>query len=500
MIAYARLRSLGLVLSVTLAASAVPPPAATAMASGPEQDLLDFCVDNPDSCAISVQAIDESWERHLNPDRPQVLASTMKTLMLLAYAQAVVDGVIDPDDTIDRDEWARYLTLDGGALRTSWEDLGRPTDVSWGDLARMMILHSDNATPDLLLAELGTKRVTAARKLFRGFHDIPAAISSMFGLWFNGNGVAGTGNRIADEYGSFGAKGYQRELDGMLRSFKTNAAVETNRSSLCVRPPWEGGGACAPPGGTTTRDAQLRLMEAHFTRSTTRTYAGLMSRLLQGTLLDADVEAVVRPILEQWLVVFPTLSPAFNRYGLKGGSLATATGTEVLTWAHYMRTGTGQRYVVVVFLQGLSATRNPPDAAAVNAFAQQFALTAAFRNTVKATLDADDPRPEVIGQILKLKGKGKVTLRARAENTGPNATGDFVARLYVSDDNILDDGDTLLATARIKSLKANGGKNFTLKGVVAGGAPGKYALLNVDDDDDMAEQDEDNNLLWERIR
>ncbi len=485
-----------LILATVLALVLLPP---LPPAAADESDLLDFCVANPDNCAISVHAIDEGWEAHLNPDRPQVLASTFKTLVLMAYGQAVADGAIDPDDTIDREEWARFLTLDGFALRTSWEDLGKPTQVAWKDLARMMILHSDNATPDLLIDLLGTKRIKAARKLFRGFHDLPAPISAMFGLWFNGNGVGGTGDRVANDYGSFGIKSYQNELSGIFKALMTPAGLETYRRSLCVRPPWESGGVCSPPADTTDTANTLAMMKTHFTRSTSRTYADLMERMLLGTLLKPDVEDVVRPILEQWLDVFPTLSPAFSRYGLKGGSLAGGGGNELITWAHYLQTGGGQRYVAVVFLQALSSTKNPPGASDINAFAQQFALTSSFRNQVRAALDADDARPEVIGQILKLKGKGKVTLRGRAENTGPNKTDDFMVRLYVSDDAVLDAGDTLVGATKIKGLKGRRGKNFTLKGGVPGGAQGKFALLSIDDDDDLSEQDEDNNLLRARI-
>ena len=109
---------------------------AQARAPSAPETLLDFCLANPATCAISVFSIDEGWERHLNPDRPQVLASTMKTVMLIAYAQAVVDGFMAPDETMSRDEWARYLTLDGGALNNAWAELGSPQSVSWRELAR----------------------------------------------------------------------------------------------------------------------------------------------------------------------------------------------------------------------------------------------------------------------------------------------------------------------------------------------------------------------------
>ena len=65
-------------LCVLLASGLLVNGAQARAASAPET-LLDFCLANPATCAISVFSIDEGWERHLNPDRPQVLASTMKT-------------------------------------------------------------------------------------------------------------------------------------------------------------------------------------------------------------------------------------------------------------------------------------------------------------------------------------------------------------------------------------------------------------------------------------
>ena len=351
---------------------------------------------------------------HLYPDRPQVLASTSKILFLIAYAQAVVSGAIDPDDTLTRDEWARYLTLDGFALRSSWEEMGEPANVTWSQLARAMILHSDNATPDHLYRILGNKRVKNARKLFKGFHDLPLPISAMFGLWSNGNGVGGTASRVADAYGSMGTAGYRGEAGDIFKALGTTNGLATYRRSLCVTPPWQAPGPCDRPSPQGNAEERKFMTRNHFTRSTTRTYMKLMAALLAGTALKQSERDVLTPILEVWLDFFPTLSPTFSRYGLKGGSLAIPGALDVLTWAHYMRSG-GNDYVVVVFLQGLSDVKDPPDGSDVNAFAQHFAVFPAFRAAIFDTFAADDTRPEMVPEILKVKAP-KAARPARARS------------------------------------------------------------------------------------
>jgi hypothetical protein len=469
-------------------------------------DLLDFCVKNPEACAISVYDIGAGVMAHQFPDRPQALASTSKILFLLGYAQAVADGLIDPADRLSREEWARYLTLDGFALKTSWEDLGKPDNPTWNDLARMMILHSDNSTPDHLYAVLGKKRLKNARKLFKGFHDIPLPISAIIGLWKDGGGVGGEASRIADSYGSIGTRGFRDEGKSLFDSLSKSGPLATYRKSLCVSPPWESPGPCALPTPAATI-AQLQfLTRNHFTRSTTRAYMTLMAALLRDDILTQEVRDIVQPILEIWLEEFPSLMPAFSRYGLKGGSLSGGGTLDVLTWAHYMRTGTGGEYVVVVFLQAMADSPTPPDVGDVNSFAQLFALDSAFRARVLNALESDDDRAELVPEILKLNSSGKartaakITVKVRVENAGPTAAKSSVLRVYLSDDNVLDDGDALIGEATIAKLKGYKGKNAKITGSVPGSAKDMFVIVAADADAANKEQDETNNLLWQRLR
>jgi len=493
-------------LSLALASGMLVAPAQTRAASAPET-LLNFCVANPGICAISVFSIDEGWERHLNPDRPQALASTMKTVMLIAYAQAVVDGFLSPDDTMSRDEWARYLTLDGGALNAAWAELGTPLSVSWRDLVRMMILHSDNSTPDHLIANLGSKRIRKALKVVRGFHDTPAPISAMFGLWFNGNGVGGTGGRIASDYGGFAVADYTREVDTLFSDLSTPAGVATNRSSLCVAPAWETVN-CDRATPLPNAAEVNTLLRNHFTRSTTRTYAELMKGILDGTRLPAAVEAVTRPALEVWLQSFPSLQTAFSRYAVKGGSLAGASGIDILTWSTYIENASdGRRFAVAVFLQGLTEVNNAPGGLEVQEFAQQFALSPTFRNRVRDALAEDDSRDELVPQIKKVRRSGgarqsravKLTVKARVNNAGPGKSAATKVALYLSSDGELDGSDTLLKTVSLPPLKGFKGKNVTLRATLGSDPTGKFILLVADSENDTPEQDEGNNVLRQRV-
>lgn len=481
--------------------AATPASDGTAIAQQRE-DVLDFCVATPEACAISVIHLGGGWEAHLNPDRPQPLASSMKILHLIAYAQAVKDGAIASGDTLTREQWAQLLTLDGGALASSWEHLGEPDAPSLEQLAEVMIRFSDNATPDWLLALLGNRRFAKARRKYvKGFMDAPLPISAMFGSWYGVLGEAGSGNRIAMDYSGIATDGYLDEVTRGAKRLQDETAAGEAQDGLCVAPPWATP-SCMPPSPAPGEASLERLRRDFFTRSTTRTFARLYEGLLLRDRLPAETQEIVERHLEQWLDVFPTLSPAFRRYGLKGGSLASAAGTDVLTWAHYMETGGGSGVVVVVFLYDMLEHADPPDAADVNAFAQQMALDPAFAGSVRDALESDDERPELVPSILALKFRGgrKIVLKGRVDNASPNrARGRITVRVYVSDDEEVDGADTLLGTKKIRFPAGYKGKAFTVRGRVPGAA-GKLLLLVVDPTEDYDEQDEANNAMWQRLR
>jgi hypothetical protein len=486
----------GLVMLLTSGSAGFAVPA-----SADENTLLNYCLNNPKLCAISVESLDEGWQGHWNADRPQTLASLYKVLPLLGYAQAVAKGSMSPDDTVDKNEWGRYFA-GGTTLSTSWDLLGQPDRVRLDDLARVMIVNSDNSAPDLFLDLLKKARIRKAVRLF-DWHDVPVGGGSFRSLWQNLNDVAGTGDRVAADYGGFEASGYQRELARHAKALRNDAYVAAFRANLCDQPPWlPGSPGCSPPQPFTTEKSFRILRNKHYTRGTTRSYATLMRKLLDGSLLSPKAQEVVDRNLDKvWLDRSPQLRQSFSRFGLKGGGFGMrGGGQQIVTWANYMETS-GGRFVAVVFLQDMRNPRKAPQVADFWDFAQQFALNAAFRQRVRDAIGGATLPTELAPKINGVKSQGRtVTLKAQVFNTSPVASGGPIkVSLFVLDDPKTA-GATALKSMQIGPLAGYRSKRVTLRATSPQDISGKLAVLMIDSDEAIAEQDEKNNVTWERLK
>ncbi|SNT52051.1 serine hydrolase [Rhodococcoides kyotonense] len=104
----------------------------------------------------------------------QVLASAMKVVHLSAYAKAVADGDVDPDEQVSLLDWERWYVpgTDGGAHPAALERLGIANDgisatdldatVRLDDMVTAMIQESDNGVPDYLRYRLGDEALKDA--------------------------------------------------------------------------------------------------------------------------------------------------------------------------------------------------------------------------------------------------------------------------------------------------------------------------------------------------
>src|SRR5690606_35135697 len=101
----------------------------------------------------------ESEGIYLNADVPRPLASVVKVIHLVAYAEAVQEGVLDPQTIVPLAELERYY-LPGSDLRAHdfalnalaaderiFED---PPSILLEDVPRMMMEYSSNAATDYL--------------------------------------------------------------------------------------------------------------------------------------------------------------------------------------------------------------------------------------------------------------------------------------------------------------------------------------------------------------
>jgi beta-lactamase class A len=102
--------------------------------------------------------IDTGAELGHRADEPSVLASVFKVPILVTLLRAADEGTIDLTEQVT-------VPLDGRAPGpTGISVMTDPVTLSWRDLARWMIVVSDNAATDIVLERVGIENVNAAMK------------------------------------------------------------------------------------------------------------------------------------------------------------------------------------------------------------------------------------------------------------------------------------------------------------------------------------------------
>ena len=475
--------------------------------------MLSFCLDNAEKCAFSVDHLTEGWERHWNADRPQVTASVFKLLTLIAYAEAVVDDTIDPESQVTRDEWAAaWIGRDGDNLLAAWRRLSEPASLSVDQLVGAMMRNSDNAAPDWLLSKPPVQRrlESVVRRYARGYHDVPRSINAIFTTWDGNPNEPDIGQRILNDYSGLEVSGYQDEADAVFNDLLNGGLAQAARNFTCVRKPWEPpfDSSCIAGFQTSTKD-QNKLIDRYFMRSTTRTYTGLMKKLLSGRGVKSDVVEIIRPHLEFRLE--PTFSDSnfadkFTRHAGKDGRFLSDTDNpvsadpeELLTWTTYLEAkNTGAQAAVTIFLRGLTA--NQFTHKDLETFAEAIVLDRKFSLKMQDLVPEDVAMPELIPGIAKLDLRRNQLVAAVTNGGTAIADGPIEVSLFVSNDNKLDPGDQVIALRRFNKLQPGQTRLLPLTYKGGGIVPGKFAILSIDSAEAIAESVENNNIAWQIIR
>jgi D-alanyl-D-alanine carboxypeptidase len=323
------------------------------------QQVLEYLAQNRrDSALVSYTATPDGRPDPSDPavfhnaDQPMPLASTIKIVILAAYAREVAAGRLDPAQTVAISDWERYYLplTDGGAHPAALEHLGilsgeygfaqDPTrTVSIDDLAAVMIRFSDNAATDWLLERLGPAavRATIASAGLRG-QQAPLPIVGVFLSWHNHEQGVLTRTR----------------LSRLLRLRPKAYAAQVRRLAAAFQDPeWRQAEFRWMLETADDRDFRVEAQagEALFPKGTARDYARIMAGVVTGTFLSEEVSRIMRRHLE-WPMEIPQIREGFDAFGNKGGSLAS-----VLTDAYFFvpKAGdfAGEPRVSVVFFRGV---------------------------------------------------------------------------------------------------------------------------------------------------
>ena len=294
----------------------------------------------------------------MNAETPFPLASTRKILHLAAFASAVAEGRLNPNEKITVAEWERFYLpgSDGGAHGAALAYLEIPADeygfavapqtqVTLGQLADVMIRFSDNAAPDWFLERLGPAvnavieraRLRGQERLYFGLGEfllienheaglLTPARASLLAVKSRADIIA-EANRLAEAYQSPA----WREAELLWRLANQNELGNYAGYALMAN--------TISPKGTAADFAQI------------------MAEVLTGRFLSPQTSALMRTILE-WPMDFADQIPFFAvrdrlaTWGEKGGTL-----NGLQTQANYFipKTGpfAGKGRVVVLFLRNL---------------------------------------------------------------------------------------------------------------------------------------------------
>lgn len=277
----------------------------------------------------------------LNADSPMPLASVVKIINLIAYAQAAAAGQLDPAQWVTLDEIAQtYLPRsDLGAHNRALIELEQrqliafdPPATPLEEVPWMMIRHSSNAAADYLHLRLG-QRVIEQTIIDLGLesHTAPCPWIGQF-LAIANRQTSGSNRRAIESYIEDPER-YGREAMRLAESYAYDEAYRASE---------------AEPGWRASFDTQLYFADNLNAQASARDYAGLMSRIVQNEFSNGYTNIVIRRALE-WPKLFPANQELFTTIGLKDGSLPG-----VLTTAYYaQRIEDGATMVVVLFYRQL---------------------------------------------------------------------------------------------------------------------------------------------------
>lgn len=307
------------------------PPATTALDPDPEAlaalrermpatavPALERILARPDTVGLAVyRAGAEADGVFINPDMAMPLASVVKVVHLVAYAEAVSAGRLDPLAAVAvADLEAYYLPgYDLGAHNRSLADLaererifGQPPHLSLNEIPRMMMRYSSNAAADYLHRLLGQAAIEeTAVSLGLSQQTAPCTWLGQFMAMANHTSRA-SNDRAALEAYLADPTVYGREASLLTDAYVTDAAFrEAERAfhSQTRRPSF---------------DTQYTFAQALNAQGSAREYAALMARLAQNGLSHPDSSYLARTYLE-WPMIFPDNQVLFSNLGYKNGSL-----------------------------------------------------------------------------------------------------------------------------------------------------------------------------------
>ena len=327
-----------------------PDPQALAqlIESMPEAALpaLERILERPETVGLAAYRVgEEAQGAYLNAGVPMPLASVVKVIHLVAYAEAVAEGRLDPTSTVMLEELDAYYlpNIDLGAhtrALAALEDNGRlfgnPPAFLLDEVPGMMIAQSSNAATDYLHLLLGQREIEETAVTL-GLESQTAPCPFLGQFLIMGNHAIKQNNPYQswEGYMADPAK-YGRDVMLLTETFSSDEQFRQTAVAWRLQ--------TRQPNGQTQR-----LFSQNFNaQGSAADYADLMARIAQNGLSNAESSYIARRFLE-WPMRFSDNQALFTNLGYKNGSLPG-----ILTTLYYAYPiGSGSPVVVALFYREL---------------------------------------------------------------------------------------------------------------------------------------------------
>lgn len=263
---------------------------------------------------------------YLNADVPMPLASVVKVVHLVAYAEAVAAGELEPLTTVPIADIEAYYQpgLDLGSHLRSVNELaergrtfGDPPNVLLEEVPGMMMRYSSNAATDYLHMLLGQRRIEeTAVALNLTSQTAPCPFLGQF-LAMGNFTRENVDDRTAVTQLMANPEEYGRVVMELTLAYASSTEFRAEQQA------WRS--STRRPNGQTQRTFTENL-NAH---GTAQEYADLMAQIALNGLGNPDSSYLTRRYLE-WPMQFPANQALFTNLGFKNGSLPG-----VLTTVYY---------------------------------------------------------------------------------------------------------------------------------------------------------------------
>lgn len=307
----------------------------TATDPGDGSNILEFMAANPGRASI--------WARRngevvadFQSGRAMPLASTVKILLAVEYAQQVASGRLKPDETVALADLDKYLLLgtDHGG-HAGWLKYARQLKLVSNERARLedvvrgMLQFSSNANADWLIERLGLDRINAAaRHLGLGQTRMYSFVGSMY---------------LSGLHGGASPEAWAQAMRAMPQAEWERRANEAHDK---LRD--DAGGEFKKAFVFPNADEQ-KVWSDRFPAGSAREFGELMGRVNGRQFFPAKTQQVLDRVLEWPLQASPAARKAYTHLGFKNGSTAW-----VLTQAFYGRTVQGDVVEGAIFFNDLS--------------------------------------------------------------------------------------------------------------------------------------------------